>query len=50
MNVQCARFRDLRSCHARGNEIFRFVEAEPFPQLVPKEIEIDAHLKNDGAN
>ena len=42
--------RELRSGGARGNEIFRFVESKPLPQLVPKQKEIDAHLKNDGAN
>jgi hypothetical protein len=40
----------LRSCRARGNEIFRFVESKPFPQLVPEQKEINAHLEDDGAN
>ena len=40
----------LRSRRARRNEIFRFVESKTFSQLVPKQKEIDAHLKNDGAN
>jgi hypothetical protein len=40
----------LRRSRARGNEIFRFVESKSFPQLVPEQKEINAHLQNDRAN
>jgi hypothetical protein len=38
----------LRSSDARRDEIFRFVESKPFPQLAPEQKEINAHLNNDG--
>ena len=41
---------ELRRRRARGNEVFRFVESKPFPQLVPEQKEINAHLKHDRAN
>jgi hypothetical protein len=40
----------LRRSGARRDEISRFVESKPFPQLVPEQKEINAHLNNDGPN
>jgi hypothetical protein len=45
--VQCDDSVKLRRRRARRNEIIRFAESKPFPQLVPEQQEVNAHLKNE---